>query len=1349
MKPIKNKKTLKITIFSAFFIATSVTAASISLASCSSKSNVKIPSTNAGSFSSLNSNILPTVAGVLSSSSGQDSLFTSYINKLLINWFKVVNDSSIEVSYKQWAENAEKAYNDEYKNYKNNKGANWEQLFQQNVLDPVGGTKQAYIDRNIASNVKSSLIDYLFGSNAKEYLGYTSNSGSTNVVTPIKDINLIGLKDIDNSYVNAKTPGTKNNFSFTGKAIAENERKTIDWGYGDFMEYLMDSWIKNALPLPLSMSLWKNGTSETKIKNLFSSYFTQNETPTGFTEGSYAFQYFEGIDNDNAQKLTTTEKFRLLMLALSKGSYVSNKTGLIKLNTEYTEDSSTSLIVPASKLFDGTYVTPFSAAAWYKFSNDVFGIKDDNVYTATSIDETSIMKNFLSYKSTVANPTKATESQNNTGIFKFPYKTTWNNPNTQTESSVFQGEYKNADGIRDVINIGDKATLQSNSTTSPKGSTDNSSQETNQSQLGNFILVRNQFGVHLISIDRLAKLKEAATNGATTDFNTKFNKVCNELRNTFMYYYALDTVQGTTTYNVKESLKTYLNDNFEQVILGYVEKLIDDTANQQDNLFGAKVTANLASVSGGIDYNTNFGFKESSDKNYKDYYDVLSELKKPSTGNDSNKLRDLIDTAKNLKIAKKANDFNQTLKKAIYSNQSTYNNNASATAWINNGIAGVLPFKRDSQSGDFTSLQQLVNSITTNTAPSTSTTTVPSKKVYRNARVNNASLAINFNDNGNATPSDTKTYLTKTKNEYQKAIVSYVNSVDLVVDPKIATTGISTYIYTNNDYINKALLATGSDGTLNSIVYNSYMQKYLYPNGTTKNTLIDNSTIGSNGWIATQIQNAIKSTYYVSNFIGINNLYSQGDWTTQETFLKKAESYWNSNWNESEFKFKMNINDGDFGFNVYNKPSDTENYFKFLITIKYLLSWSDGKNTDGTLKGFEFTKLYDILDNATKTTNNNSGKAMVAWQTMSSIVANPNFGISSATSMSTIQNQMQNDTKFEALPIYLTNSNSYSWLGQINPYSLTTSSNGSRSTKPNGASSSTLTKSSIVYTTSSDYWYSAPMMQTSNKASDSANTSSTGFLGFQLESNGETGVDNKLPSLAFNNSTYSNAIANSGTNEVKYRGMLYSYASRPKIVDYVKNLSTPSLLTSFYDNNLKDSGLPITEAAKKNLNDLINDETNTGTNRVETIQNAIIGILNDTNQVPDIAFDKMTAMPLWNSENNVQSTLFASSDTTGALKNEYIISQFNNQDVQNLISKDSNGKVTLQTGSTGFLGLNSTTFFNAVIMLANASSKLQSQAMDAMMREMGKISVYDIRLTSMLDRSWIANYDDWQKVRQL
>ncbi|MBR2651463.1 hypothetical protein IKD48_01455 [bacterium] len=48
---------------------------------------------------------------------------------------------------------------------------------------------------------------------------------------------------------------------------------------------------------------------------------------------------------------------------LYNGKYVSSKNGLIKLPVDYTEDSSTVLITPATNLFDGTYVTPFSAAA--------------------------------------------------------------------------------------------------------------------------------------------------------------------------------------------------------------------------------------------------------------------------------------------------------------------------------------------------------------------------------------------------------------------------------------------------------------------------------------------------------------------------------------------------------------------------------------------------------------------------------------------------------------------------------------------------------------------------------------------------------------------------------------------------------------------------------------------------------------------------------------------------------------------------------------------------------------------------------------------------------------------------
>lgn len=1329
----KKKKTLKITLLSSFFAISSVLTSSITLVSCTNKTDIKIPSSTANTFSSLSANIYPTIAGVLSAESGRESLTKSYVNKLLLNWFSSVNESSLETNYNDWKRNAEKSYNTEYDNYKKSKGNNWEQLFQQNVLDPVGGTKEDFIIDKINSNLKSKFIDNLFSSSSKEYLVYKTNNGSSNTITPIKEISAAELNGIDNKYVNAKNSGEKNGFTFAGEAISEVDRKTIDFGYADFLDFLMDNWIQNEMPLPLSMSLWKNGTSEVKVKQLFSNYFTQNKTPEGFAEGSYNFQYFEPIDENDSQKLTTTTKFKLLIENLNNGSYVNKTTGLINLNTQYTEDSSTILLVPSNKLFDGTYVTPFSAAAWYKFSNKVFGIKDDNVHVLSEIDSNSIMKNFLYFGNNTSSKPYQAQADNKKGVFEFPYSVKWDNNITQQNGSVFLGEYKDAQGIRDLVDLDENTKLKS---------TTNVNATTNNSVLGNFILVRNTFGVHIIGIDRLSKLTEAykgSTNSVADAANftySNFQKVLNELRNTFIYYLAKDTRSSTDTYKVKESLKTYLTNNFESILLSYVKKYIDNPNSNQNNLFGAKVTSNNTNT---INYNTNLGFvDELEGKSYTDYYKTLLELKQ--NGQD-NKFRSLIDSSEDIKFAKKALDFNRQMKNAIYENQAKYNSNTSATAWIDNGIAGVLPFTRNGSNGDFTSLSQLINNIV---SKKTSSTIQTSNDNFINKRAS-SQLGI-VNGSNSITVNNVETYFKKQKLNYQTSVINYVNSLDLFIDPK-KQTGISTYIFTNNEYINKALLVTGSDGTLNSIVYNSYIQKSLFPKGTIANSIISKSlsyasnTIGSTGWISEQIKNSIKSTYFVNNFVGIKNLYSEGDWNSYEDFQNKANTYWTSNWEREEYQYTItNPGSNQYGFNTYAKPSDSESYYKFLLTIKYLLSWNS-KN-----QKFEFTKIHDILEKATRVTNSNSGKAMIAWQNMSSIVANPSFGISSSMDVSAIQTKMQNDSNFKSLPLYLTNSNSYSWLGQINPYKLASTSSNYNAASP--------TKNDLAYTTSANYWYTAPMKSTTSISKNTATskTYNMGFLGFQMEDTSETGISNGLPAAAFDNVTYSYAISNNNNSneQVKYRGMFYSFKTRNDIVQYVKELSTVNLLTDFYNKNLKDSGLPISEATKKKITEIIDG---TESNRVELLQKEILSILNDTKQLPDVVFNKMDSMPLWNNENNVNSTLFATSDETQALKNQFIITQFNSNDVSKLITKTENSdgstNITLNTGTDGFLGVGYEAFFNAILMMANSSTKLQSQAMDAMFREVGKIEIFDIRLLNVVDRIWISNYDVWKKIKDL
>lgn len=631
------------------------------------------------------------------------------------------------------------------------------------------------------------------------------------------------------------------------------------------------------------------------------------------------------------------------------------------------------------------------------------------------------------------------------------------------------------------------------------------------------------------------------------------------------------------------------------------------------------------------------------------------------------------------------------------------------------------------------------NSIAASTTySSSSASTSSSSSTARNASTK-ASGQLSANITKVTNNNSTLTNLSAAKNNYQSAVVSYLNSIDLVVNLDNKTTGKSTYIYTNNYYVNQALLTTGSDGTLNAIVYNSYVQKYLLPNGTDKwhltkpSSTSSNATAGSTDWIFDKIYSGIKSTYFVSSFAGISNIYSQGDWKTQTEFEDKATNYWYSTWEATQYSYTLTNSSENSSFYSYSAPDNAKSYYNFLSTINYLLSYDSSSST------FTFDKLYDILDNATTVTSSNTGKAMVAWQNMSSIVANTSFGVSASTPASAIQEKVKTDSTFKALPIYLTNSNSYSWYGNTNPYTIMNTED--------SKTSSTFTKKDISYTTSTSYWYSAPMNSTTTTDSN------TGFLGFQFENTSDTGVATSLPSQAFTNSTYADPISyknGSGEEEVKYLGMFYSFASRDNMISYVQGLSTANLLSTFYQNNLRDSGLPVTDANKKKIKDIIDNDSITGSERVKQLQEAIVDVLKDTTQVPNSAFQKMDAMPLWNNSNNVQSTLFDSSDTTGALKNEYVITQFNNNDVQKLLTTDSTtSKKSLNTGSGAYLGLNPTTFFNAIIMLCNSSTKLQDQANDAMLRQNGKISVYDIRLLNVLGRSYISNYDVWEKVKNL
>ncbi len=1287
-KKIFNKFTTILTYISG--VSTLAIVLPITLSSCSSNNDViPIPTTNHSSFTSINQDDLsPVSVAALSATYGRESLVTTYVNKLLSNWFQYTSNNLFTSTYNSWLSNAEETYQSNYDEYKNNRGANWRDSFQKNLLDPVGGTKELYIQNIINQNLKDEFINNLF---KKNYISVNDNGSYVAINKSTDDV-------INNSTnINPTNPGEKNNFKFSAEAIDSNTRTSMDYGYADFMEFLMDEWVYNEFPLPISMSLWKNSAQPTNsAQQVFTDYFGDSIS----AEGSYSFQYFAN-DNNN-QSWSTTEKFTKLITMLknnddgSGNQIVNTTTGLINLPVEWTEDESTSMTITFSKLFSGEIAIPFSSAALYKLNNYVFGILDPNVYSVNSdnINSTSIMKNFLVF-----------DKSSNTGVFYFPYSTTYTN-NGGNKVSVFKNEYQNAIGIRDLINI---------------------NANTGNSVLDNFILTRDSFGVHLIGIDRLSQLKAAAgaQNGNSIDLNT-YKKVCNEIRNTFMYRYATDVINDTSNYNIVDTLKTYLTDNFEELIFKYVIKYVE---NQNEyatsyNLFGPKIVNNKAFTSS-YDVNSNqYGFDESTNINY---INVLDEIKNTS-------LSSLIKYSLYLKKAESILSFSNNLKNQIYSNQSSYNDTADPNNWITYGIAGVLPYTRNSDTGNFDSLINFVNYLIKNVSISMPVNTYNTKAV--NAK------SINLTSNSDSITGDVTSasdLVTLSKKKYEVAIVNYINSINLSVNNKNQYIGKTGYIFTNDEYINNAINELNDKACLDDVLLNFYLQRYLttkqpfdtskstfnttnvksYSNANSKTTYTNyydlknnnlyisdsgNANVkGSVDWVKSQVNEAIKSTYVLSKFTSLTNLYSDGDWTTSSDIVTIANDIWNESWNASQYNFSSNLNSS---ITSYEDPTSVLDYYKFLITIEYLLDYNPETNQ------FSFTNLVNFLNDITKSNN----RAAVGWMNMSSIKANPDFGLtknsSELNSVTNVQNKVSSDSEFKADPLYLNKTTPYSWSGAPNYY--------------DNSHNSTLS-----YTTDNQYWYTAPMSTTNN-------TANTGFVGFQAQNPSNFGLNAKLPIETLNVNAYANAPSNSAT--VSYLGLLYSYGTRENIINYVKTITTTSDLYTFYNNNLLSTNLPLLQTSKDEIEDIYNSAYNN--QKFTKLLNKIVEILKDSSQVPNNCFQKMDGMPVWNNENNTYTTLFSTSDTAqNALKYEYVVSLFNNNDVNNLLNDDG----TLNVSSNGFLGLNPITFFNAVVMLAKDNSILISNAYDSAFNALGGINIYDFRLVNMFNSKYVLNYSEWEE----
>ncbi len=1160
------------------------------------------------------------VKKILLDTNGKNLVLDQLANTMIFNWYYRINPelSSVQDTFKTKIEQAEKNYKDAIKGK-----TNFE--IQSQFLDPNGGTAPSYIYKQVVEDFKSDFTNMLFQNN------YLCLQDTPTTFKPIEQSSSLSIDTIMKpEYVNGDGGvGNRNKFVFNASKYESGSENNIalQKGLADFINYIFMSYVKDNMPILTPSILFKNEANP-DTSGLFNKDFF-SEVPA---EGSYKFQYFKPSSNDMTAMNAST-RYKMFLDGLKQptpgttGAATANSNhfvdsslnGLINIEKRLTEDSTTFLITNLSDAFDN-YVAPYSSIIDYKFTKTFDNTLND--VTVGDFDPNSIMGNFL------------TTTANAPGYFSFPY------PTTDGKISAYGGDYANITGIRDAVDIGND---------SP------------------FMIIRNEFGVHIIGIDRYAAIKQAA--GGTLNAQN-MNKVINELANTILFRQAEDQLLGTTQVDLMSKLKTYFESNFSQLVISYALQ----ASPSADNLF----------------------------KN-----SLIFDASITPSAQISQQLNTLALAAIDLKQAEKVEKFKATVKGKIYDLQKTYNDNSNESNWKNNALAGVLPYQRNTATGDFDSLIKLTT-------------------------------LSNFAD---------------VKQKYLDAVNAYMPSVQpgdssyFSGDNKLKYT--SRYVYTNSFVLNLVLcqdtITTVEKGVFDRIVDDINLEVgpkdqannptfFDFNTNTVNNAAADNTLAtlptvsdGStpagyqalnqwiNGYINRAIQQDVIPNFQLKTTSAINQ-YANGDWTTANFLANMQTQYKNAQTDATYVG-------GDF----LSEDVNTE----LRKTINALFWLLDYDVTTGT---YSFNNFIKILREPLQ--NNYYKVGYLGWTNESNIIADSiaktatpsyQYGVTGKADAATISAQQAKDTAFKNNALLINNINSYSYQGATNPYA-------------NLASWAT-----ECYFGKNDTYYSMA------KLSKTSTADATGFLGFQLPSSSY--VSMVLPSdlYASNQELLTQNISNPDQN---FKGFFYKYNTDGTVATAKTNFKNE---INTYSNGEIENLCAILLNQKFNFTEdqltqlryvqsgIDYSMTQTG-NASLTTEERRTRLSNLIDSLPDNVYEQKLGEYLWTSQQNTFSTTVFSSDDSVDTK-QYLVSQFNLADVDALVTKVGDaGNQYLDP--TKLLGLNPETFFKALVKLASSPevlSRAETKNNDFWSETDNQVTLFNKPLFGSIDEAWIKNKKAFEK----
>lgn len=1159
----------------------------------------KLVSKQGGMSFSSNLSLQEGIKLALKNDNGANVFVEQIIGETILKWYeKLASDSSqskFKNVYKKEYDKAIKDVNDSYdeavKASKKANGSDFALRFQQDELDPHGGSEESWKKEKMIEWALTKFKDEIF---ANLYLSLVDSNGEYLAPTPT---NLLGvLKTNSDPWTNAG-----NKFAFSEKALNNpNTDFYVAKQYAEFQKFIFDQWVLAENPFIIVYSMWKYGTPKEGLDKIY----TRDALGSTATDaaGSYNFPYFNNVPTNTSK--STTQKFTSFVNDASGNFIVDTNTGLKEIPLGYSDSESCYKIVSNINAYS-ELDAQLGAASSYLFNKLATNNTSSTTPTSGTLNSqitsktisTNISNHSLDIITSNFVGSEASKITNKTSLSEDLAKKILVNYTTSSSGSRTNGSLD----IIDSFEVSDSTT---------------NGQSANK--LNQYMMLRNPEGVYAISIDGQTYIDSAKN----------FDEAKKKAGDIVVYRYLQNSIDSSLglPVDLHSKLSSFFTKNFSTLVFKYW--LVKNTSQEMFDF--SWITKELENL---INSWTTYVY-------IRNYYKVME--------NYQNSL--------------------YTNKSSLFSNYGKYNAQK-------NGLASSFQY-------------EFVNSNTTN---------IGHYKFLENIKITSNPFGSNSANNSKVLDWSANPY--DSNGIYEQFLTSvdrYVNSIDIgPLTSKFEGFKYSQYIYSDNYFINEAILEYGLDSNYSSdsikinLILDYIKENYSGFSFNNVNSSVFNYDIRSfkinNQESKTYFESALSNEFYNSVFDSSSSKWTSYKKSSSSSPTTQTNSIPTITYSELD-KYRKELW-------IENKKSSSgankTEYLNFLTIVASSLFMLENNGQ----------KLMEEL----KSQVSNDGSTFIVWE--SGIDSELTIGTSITDSKTLLYGT-------DGTKTYMNVNNSYQ-----NSYYPSSNS-----------STNSLNTSNSFFTNQTSTFY--------NHVSGM-----NGFNGIQSQGSTNNTISDPLKKILFDNPTTYNSSK---------KGLLYGYASNRN--DFIKMIDeytfvnqvddlTKKLIELFPEvTELKEVyAIPTLDEKKIKLKEIVN--MNGTPSQTKKIPNEAFiprdGFI-DSNSTKTNTNQSITGM--YKNENDPLSKYYY-----GA----YVI-QINKSDLKDLstfISRITSGFSSLNNSPAGTTSIQKTNNNLAYELIANLlvksakNTNIQTEILDKI-AEQKKVDVYDIRLNDKLGKKWAKNFKE-------